>query len=71
MILKRLRSETAQTVSWAGNPLDKPLTTGPNGPRLTPRRSFELFMESVKQRSLPWLPAAISDDIKGVSSWTI
>jgi light-regulated signal transduction histidine kinase (bacteriophytochrome) len=58
------RPETAQTVSWAGNPLDKPLATGPHGPRLTPRRSFELFMESVKQRSLPWLPIEIDSALR-------
>jgi len=27
---------------------------GPNGPRLTPRTSFELFSDSVRGRSLPW-----------------
>jgi two-component system, chemotaxis family, sensor kinase Cph1 len=48
------RPETLQTVLWGGNPQDKPTVVGPNGPRLTPRRSFELFAESVRQRSLPW-----------------
>jgi two-component system, chemotaxis family, sensor kinase Cph1 len=48
------RPETVQTVQWAGNPHDKPLVPGPNGQRLTPRGSFALFVESVKQRSLPW-----------------
>ncbi len=48
------RPETLQTIRWAGKPEDKPLVTGPNGPRLTPRRSFELFLESVRDRSLPW-----------------
>ncbi len=48
------RPETIQTVKWAGNPHDKPLVPGPNGQRLSPRRSFELFVESVKQRSHPW-----------------
>jgi two-component system, chemotaxis family, sensor kinase Cph1 len=32
---------------------------GPHGPRLTPRRSFELFAESVRQRALPWRPVEI------------
>ena len=49
------RPQTIQTIHWAGNPLDKPLVPGPNGMRLTPRRSFELFVESVIGRSLPWL----------------
>ena len=48
------RPETLQTIRWAGKPEDKPLVHGPNGPRLTPRRSFELFLESVRDRSLPW-----------------
>lgn len=48
------RPETIQTVNWGGDPGDKPRVPGPNGLRLTPRRSFELFTESVQQRSLPW-----------------
>jgi len=48
------RPETIQTVRWGGNPHDKPTVTGPHGPRLTPRKSFELFTESVKDRALPW-----------------
>ncbi|MDB5829631.1 MAG: multi-sensor signal transduction histidine kinase [Variovorax sp.] len=53
------RPETLQTVKWGGNPADKPTVPGPHGPRLTPRRSFELFTESVRQRALPWIPAEI------------
>lgn len=49
------RPETIHTVNWGGNPHDKPTVPGPNGPRLSPRRSFELFQESVRGRSLPWL----------------
>ena len=49
------RPETTKTVNWGGNPHDKPTVMGPNGPRLSPRRSFELFRESVRGRSLPWL----------------
>ncbi|MFO0891273.1 MAG: ATP-binding protein [Isosphaeraceae bacterium] len=48
------RPETIRTVNWGGNPHDKPTVPGPQGPRLTPRRSFELFAESVRFRSLPW-----------------
>ena len=48
------RPETLRTVEWGGNPHDKPMVPGPNGPRLTPRRSFELFTDSVRGRSLPW-----------------
>jgi light-regulated signal transduction histidine kinase (bacteriophytochrome) len=48
------RPETPQSVHWAGDPTDKPQVLGPHGMRLTPRRSFELFIESVRGRSLPW-----------------
>ena len=48
------RPETMQTISWGGNPHDKLQASGVNGPRLTPRRSFEAFVESVHQRALPW-----------------
>jgi two-component system, chemotaxis family, sensor kinase Cph1 len=48
------RPETVRTVQWAGNPDDKPTVVGPHGPRLTPRASFELFVESVRGQSLPW-----------------
>ncbi len=48
------RPETMQSVKWAGHPQDKPLVSGPHGSRLTPRASFALFVESVRQRSLPW-----------------
>ncbi len=48
------RPETLLTIEWGGNPHDKPTVPGPNGPRLTPRRSFELFSDSVRGRSRPW-----------------
>jgi len=53
------RPETTRTIDWGGNPHDKPTVPGPHGPRLTPRRSFELFRESVRGRSLPWLSAEL------------
>lgn len=53
-LLLWFRPETMQTVTWGGDPHDKPTQVGPNGPRLTPRKSFELFVESVRERSLPW-----------------
>jgi light-regulated signal transduction histidine kinase (bacteriophytochrome) len=58
-VLLWFRPETIQTVTWGGNPHDKPTITGPHGPRLTPRKSFELFVESVARRSLPWKPVEI------------
>ena len=53
------RPEVKQTVNWGGNPQDKPSVAGPHGARLTPRRSFELFSESVHQQALPWLQVEI------------
>lgn len=53
-LLLWFRPETMQTVTWGGDPHDKPMQIGPNGPRLTPRKSFEAFVESVRERSLPW-----------------
>jgi two-component system, chemotaxis family, sensor kinase Cph1 len=53
------RPEVLKTVNWGGNPHDKPQVPGPNGPRLTPRRSFELFSESVHHQSAPWLQVEI------------
>jgi len=48
------RPEVLQTVNWAGNPekLQEP-TAGPEF-RLSPRKSFELWKETVQLRSLPW-----------------
>ncbi|WP_439546014.1 HWE histidine kinase domain-containing protein [Sandarakinorhabdus sp.] len=47
------RPEVVQTVRWGGDP-DKPVTVGPNGIRLTPRKSFEAWTETVAGRSSPW-----------------
>ncbi|MEP3435714.1 MAG: HWE histidine kinase domain-containing protein [Hoeflea sp.] len=47
------RSEIAKNVSWAGNP-EKPMSLGPNGARLTPRKSFETWREVVRNQSARW-----------------
>ncbi len=47
------RREVARSVTWAGNP-QKPVTQGPNGVRLTPRKSFETWRELVRGRADPW-----------------
>ncbi|HLO51408.1 MAG TPA: PAS domain S-box protein [Kamptonema sp.] len=48
------RPEVIQTVNWAGNP-NKPVEVARNGElRLTPRKSFELWKETVLFQSLPW-----------------
>ncbi len=53
------KPETMHTVNWGGDPHDKHVVTGPNGPRLSPRTSFALFVESVRQRCLPWKPVEL------------
>jgi light-regulated signal transduction histidine kinase (bacteriophytochrome)/CheY-like chemotaxis protein len=47
------RSELVRSVRWAGDP-HKPVEYGPNGPRLTPRESFEEWKETVEGRSQPF-----------------
>ena len=47
------RKEVIQNVNWAGNP-DKTYETGPQGDRLTPRKSFAIWKEIVAGQSLPW-----------------
>ncbi|MBB3952386.1 HWE histidine kinase domain-containing protein [Aureimonas jatrophae] len=48
------RREIVQTVTWAGDPKTKERMIGPHGVRLTPRKSFEAWKETVHGRSLPW-----------------
>ncbi|MEM7768961.1 MAG: ATP-binding protein [Cyanobacteria bacterium P01_A01_bin.37] len=53
------RPEVLQTVNWAGNP-NKPVEVDAEGSvRMSPRQSFELWKETVHQRSLPWKPYEI------------
>jgi two-component sensor histidine kinase len=52
------RQEMVQAVRWAGDP-HKPTEFGPNGPRLTPRKSFETWSELVRARSKPFSPAEV------------
>ncbi|MDE1897420.1 MAG: GAF domain-containing protein, partial [Rhodospirillales bacterium] len=47
------RSEQLRNVRWAGNP-EKAVEYGPNGPRLTPRKSFEEWSELVKGKAVPF-----------------
>ncbi|MCF3650563.1 ATP-binding protein [Synoicihabitans lomoniglobus] len=47
------RVPEVQIVNWAGDPT-KPVESGPLGDRLTPRKSFALWQEEVRDRSLPW-----------------
>ncbi|WP_295429406.1 hypothetical protein [uncultured Thiodictyon sp.] len=46
------RGEQVRRVAWAGNP-EKATTLAPDG-RLGPRKSFAAWIETMRQRSLPW-----------------
>ncbi|MBJ3775096.1 HWE histidine kinase domain-containing protein [Acuticoccus mangrovi] len=48
------RKEMIEHVTWAGNPAEKIAEYGPNGPRLSPRKSFEAWRETVRGKSAPW-----------------
>lgn len=52
------RREIARSVKWAGNP-QKPVEPGPNGARLTPRKSFEAWTEVMRGTSEPWSEAEL------------
>ncbi|GAA6618712.1 response regulator [Scytonema sp. NUACC26] len=48
------RPEVIHTVYWGGNP-NKPVVVESNGSvSLSPRKSFELWKETVREKSLPW-----------------
>jgi light-regulated signal transduction histidine kinase (bacteriophytochrome) len=47
------RREVARTVNWAGDPA-KSMHSGPLGDRLTPRKSFELWQQTVRGQSAHW-----------------
>jgi len=52
------RREVSRSVKWAGNP-EKPVEVGPNGIRLTPRKSFEAWTETVRGTCMPWTEAEV------------
>ncbi len=47
------RKELIQTLNWGGNP-EKSYQTGPMGDRLTPRKSFAIWKETVHKQAQPW-----------------
>ncbi|MUL36813.1 ATP-binding protein [Gloeocapsopsis dulcis] len=51
------RPEMIQTVNWGGNP-QQSVVVEQDG-RLSPRKSFELWQETVRSQSLPWKPREI------------
>jgi light-regulated signal transduction histidine kinase (bacteriophytochrome)/CheY-like chemotaxis protein len=60
------RSELVRSVRWGGDP-HKPVEYGPNGPRLTPRASFEEWKELVEHRSRPFTAAEmrVAETLRG------
>ena len=52
------RQEIVQSVRWAGNP-NKPVEMGPNGARLTPRKSFEAWQEILRHHCSDWTDGEI------------
>ncbi|MBD2345302.1 ATP-binding protein [Anabaena subtropica] len=54
------RPEVIQTINWAGNP-HKPVEVIANGGvRLSPRKSFDLWKETVLLKSHPWKPYEVN-----------
>ncbi|GAA4225847.1 HWE histidine kinase domain-containing protein [Sagittula marina] len=53
-----VRRPVSETIDWAGDPT-KPVSFGPNGTRLTPRKSFDVWKEDVRGRSAPWTPQEV------------
>ena len=52
------RAEQLRSVRWAGSQ-EKHIEYGPNGPRLTPRKSFEEWSELVKGTAIPFTAAEL------------
>ncbi|MCX7196537.1 MAG: GAF domain-containing protein, partial [Proteobacteria bacterium] len=50
--------ERVKTVTWGGDPSQK-LVTGRHGNRLSPRGSFEAWVQEVRLQSRPWEPVEI------------
>ncbi|MDB5804381.1 MAG: hypothetical protein JWN73_1703 [Betaproteobacteria bacterium] len=48
-----LRLEQVETLRWGGRP-EKEVVSGPRGPRLTPRGSFDEWRETVRGITAPW-----------------
>ncbi|MCF6508831.1 GAF domain-containing protein [Blastococcus sp. MG754426] len=49
------RPETLREITWGGNPYTSKTAQTDAGPRLSPRRSFDAWSETVRERSQPWL----------------
>jgi len=53
------RPEVVHDVTWGGDPR-KNVTHGPLGARLTPRGSFDAYIETVRGTSDPWTPVDLA-----------
>jgi chemotaxis family two-component system sensor kinase Cph1 len=54
------RPEVIRTVRWGGNPVKPAVPDPEDGPlRLHPRKSFEIWKETLQGRSLPWSEAEV------------
>lgn len=61
------RQEVVKALNWAGNP-EKSYKAGPLGDRLTPRKSFAIWKETVRRQARPWTDGdrEIADAIRAV-----
>jgi hypothetical protein len=48
------RPETLREVTWGGNPYTSKTAQTDAGPRLSPRRSFDAWSETVRETAQPW-----------------
>ncbi|MEH2055012.1 MAG: response regulator [Nostoc sp.] len=53
------RPEQIQTVNWAGNPQDRVTINEIGEMQLSPRKSFAMWKETVRETSLPWEVAEV------------
>ncbi|MBW4576871.1 MAG: GAF domain-containing protein [Aphanothece sp. CMT-3BRIN-NPC111] len=58
------RPEVLQTVNWGGNPKEEVEVTADGSMRLSPRKSFELWQETVRLKSLPWKKYEIDEALE-------
>jgi two-component system, chemotaxis family, sensor kinase Cph1 len=53
------RPEVLQTINWSGEPQKITEVNADNSPRIAPRKSFELWKQTVQLQSLPWKASEI------------
>jgi light-regulated signal transduction histidine kinase (bacteriophytochrome) len=58
LVLLWFRAEQLETINWAGNP-HKPAQPGADHGTLTPRKSFEIWKETVRNQSERWSAAEV------------